>query len=132
MPDRSDLQTLADVGQFVRDQLKDLRDIDETACGKLAETSQGLFQWAATACKEIVGSPLQMGSTPHQRYEMVVASGVGRDKAGLLDSLYAGVLRRACDPDKNPDGHQLMKKVIAVLFALMEPMTLDAEKTERM
>lgn len=126
MPDRSDLQTLADVGQFVRDQLKDLRDIDETACAKLAETSQGLFQWAAIACKEIVGAPLQMGSTPHQRYEMVVASGTGRDKIGLLYSLYNDVLRRACHPDTNPDGHQLMKNVVAVLFALMEPVTLDA------
>lgn len=121
MPNRSDSETLTDVARFIRDQLKDLRDLDEADCDKLAETSQGLFQWAAIACKEIIGTPLRRGSTPRKRYEMVVESGIGKDKTGLLDSLYKDVLNRAFDSRD----HQVLKQVIAALFVLMEPMTLD-------
>lgn len=118
---------LFDVNLFVRDQLlsRPLKGIDEECCDKLAETSQGLFQWAATACN-LIKPPLPMGSTSRKGYEMVLTSGVSRDKNGLLDSLYKGVLERIGDPEQNPEGHQLLREVLAMLFVLMEPMTLEA------
>lgn len=122
MPDSSDRKLLAEVRLLIKNKLKDIPGIDEFHYDNLMTTSQGLFQWAATACKEIIGAPGQGGSTPLQRYNMVVASGLGRDKSGLLDSLYKDVLNRAFAPED----HLLLKQVIAALFVMMEPMTLDA------
>lgn len=62
-------------------------------CSALVDQSEGLFQWAATACQFIKGQGAA-GMDTEERLEIVLATGGGLYK---LDKLYLEILERTFD-----------------------------------
>ncbi|THG95780.1 hypothetical protein EW026_g5931 [Hermanssonia centrifuga] len=120
--------TSRDINLFIQSRLmkgmQTLDGIEMEHCSKLAITSQGLFQWASVACKQIANPP--PGHTPLERYTEMVQSGSDIVKDQLLDYLYREVLRPLfADDDKGMDR---FRAVLGVVLAAFEPLTMMAVK----
>ncbi|QRV93345.1 hypothetical protein RhiJN_21363 [Ceratobasidium sp. AG-Ba] len=90
---------LTDIRTFTYAQLGKLEKIDDWPNGavdQLTERSNGLFIWARTACKYILG-----GHNPRRCLDRVLAGERGHDSTAQLDSLYATAVRTASGDDED-------------------------------
>lgn len=113
--------TEEDITQFVRTRLlvrpTPLKGIDDECCRKVAQMSQGLFQWASVACNEIENSK---GSTPRQKFDRLASGGPSEHQAGLLDKLYAGILEDHFDAEGKKNFVDVMSFILALAAPLPE------------
>ncbi|THH00501.1 hypothetical protein EW026_g2047 [Hermanssonia centrifuga] len=124
--------TSADISLYIRTRLisdfqSKLEGIDEACCQTLARTSQGLFQWAYVACKQIAYPP--PGRTPLEHYKKLVQSGTGVGQDKLLDYLYLEAIS-ASFSENDEEGMlvERFKSVLAVVLASFEPLTMAGVK----
>lgn len=101
-----------DVLLYVQSRLSQprLAGMDDVVIHRIVHMSQGLFQWAAVVCNEILNAK---GLPWRKRYERIVATG-----GTGLDSLYANVLEDHFDTDAIPG----FSSVMSFIFALQEPV----------
>jgi hypothetical protein len=84
----------ADITLFIEKQLSAIRSLElkwpnKLWCRMLTQSSDGLFQWASTACRAVQGG--KTGLQPTERLDRFVSSVDG------LDGLYLEILRQTFD-----------------------------------
>jgi len=96
----------ADISLYIKTQLCDVPGLDlewpnQEWCRLLLNNSDGLFQWAFTACSAIKGSKGAL--RPTERLTRFINASQG------LDSLYSEILREAFDSSDSPgSGHRAL------------------------
>ncbi|THG95448.1 hypothetical protein EW026_g6211 [Hermanssonia centrifuga] len=126
-------QTFQDISLYTRYRLissrpSKLEGIDEECCRQLAIKSQGLFQWASVACSQIT-APNRAGSSPRERYEMLVEGGSGPsvDQESILDALYRKILQQLFPKDSTTEVEMArFKSILAAVLASFEPLALES------
>lgn len=83
----------------------------------LVQKSEGLFQWASTACQFIKGTGTKAGSTPTERLHIILSS------VSNLDSLYLEILKRTFDTD-SPTSMDRFRGILGLLFTVREPLSV--------
>lgn len=114
--------TIEDIAKFLRNGLSGKLDSGseafENVVNRLAELSQGLFQWAQTALKYIIDEGI-----PTRRLNSLINSAA--TLAGL-DGLYHQVLSQAFDrPDMEDSEVQLLRRVLGIIVAAPYPVSLE-------
>ncbi|THH00922.1 hypothetical protein EW026_g1682 [Hermanssonia centrifuga] len=120
------VSTSEDIHLYVHFRLLDdcdLEDIDEPCCERLAEASQGLFQWASVACTQIATGTA--GLAPLDIYQRLVDSASEKSGAELLDALYLEILSRLFKTD-DIKAMPRFRSVLAMVLATFEPFTMDS------
>ena len=117
----------ADITLFIESELSGIRSLElewpnRQWCRMLIESADGLFQWAATACRAV--KEVRGGLRPTERLSRFVASGHG------LDGLYTVVLDQAFDAN-NPLAMSRFKKVMGRILATREPLSISAHSELR-
>ncbi|PSR79901.1 hypothetical protein PHLCEN_2v6853, partial [Hermanssonia centrifuga] len=107
--------------RLITDSQSKLDGIDEACCQTLADTSQGLFQWAYVACKHIAYPP--PGRTPWEQYTRLVQSASGTSHGNLLDHLYTEALRTLFD-ENDMEIMSTFNSVLGLVLFSYEPPTL--------
>ncbi|KAG8984013.1 hypothetical protein FRB90_005624, partial [Tulasnella sp. 427] len=91
----------------------------EDSIRRLAEQSEGVFQWAHTAIEYI-----QSGRNPELRLENLLTGSSYRG----LDALYSGILSQAFtnkDQSPNPNDRHLLRRSLSILVAAPHPISLN-------
>lgn len=113
--------THQDIAIFVRGQLSTFTSTDfEFAKPQLAEKSDGLFQWAATACRFITDDDSLQ--TPYERLAVVLSL---TDQH--LDALYIEILTRSVKTSNsgiNPDIMNRFKRVLGTIIQAEAPVSI--------
>jgi len=117
----------ADITLFVETRLSDVRSLElewpnKRWCQMLVESSDGLFQWASTACQAIKDS--RGVFRPTERLSRFVLSARG------LDALYSEVLRQAFD-EEDGDAMSRFKLVMGRILTTKEPLSISAHSELR-
>ncbi|KAG8738853.1 hypothetical protein FRC10_006424, partial [Ceratobasidium sp. 414] len=116
---------LGDIRIFVRDKLADMSRVDnwpQDAVERLAQRSSGLFIWAHTACKFIMG-----GYDRRKRFEQVLAGTRLRDSSSDLDVLYATAVKAgALDGDEDNMEYVLKCLGAVVVTAAHMPLPISS------
>jgi len=117
----------ADITLFVETRLSDVRSLElewpnKRWCQMLVESSDGLFQWASTACQAIKDS--RGVFRPTERLSRFVSSARG------LDALYSEVLHQAFDGEDD-DAMSRFKLVMGRILATKEPLSISAHSELR-
>ncbi|KAG9309883.1 hypothetical protein JVU11DRAFT_9912 [Chiua virens] len=116
----------ADIEKFIYHSLHRYDELESSWhnlewCRLLVNRSQGLFQWAATACNFIRGIGA-VGLSPRQRFKRVLEN----DSHAIvrpLDALYQRILDDLFTRD---DTRQSFRDVMSVVLALKEPLPLPS------
>ncbi|KAG6329565.1 hypothetical protein ID866_9524 [Astraeus odoratus] len=95
--------------------------LPEKAVARLAEMSDGLFEWARLAC-EFIGSP-EEAATPMERYDDLLL-GMDGGGSGLLDRMYETILSDMLG--KSERMHSRFCSVMQQLLWTKEPLSMDA------
>ena len=120
--------TKADITLFVETHLSDVSSLEEKWpnkrwCRMLVESSGGLFQWAATACRAIKDPDGMVPETER------LSSFVNPSASGL-DALYSEALRQVFH-GRDDDTVSRCKLVIGWLLATKEPLSISAHSELR-
>ncbi|KAI0310037.1 hypothetical protein OF83DRAFT_1071175 [Amylostereum chailletii] len=107
--------------RFSGDSLETGR-LDDADYLVLTEKSEGLFQWAFTACETLL--PPTGGLTVKERFRRLLRA---IDHRGLqsIDALYSGILQQAFDPNDD-DVMSRFRSVMAQVFSASEPLSSDS------
>lgn len=109
--------TDVDITAFVQSELSAITSLDPESCLKLVLKSEGLFQWAFTACRFIKG-PVKRGWTPTERLSTILSS------SSNLDSLYFSILERIFDiEDAIPMTR--FRDILGTLLEAKEPLSVS-------
>ncbi|EIN12230.1 hypothetical protein PUNSTDRAFT_130499 [Punctularia strigosozonata HHB-11173 SS5] len=114
-----------DIQLYVRGQLSSLskvHDVD-TICADLVRAAEGLFQWAATACRFLTAKTPPL--TIKQRMALVLPSDGKRTANGQLDTLYLEVLRTTFS-STHPEVMENFHRVMSLLMTAVEPLSISA------
>ncbi|EIN12241.1 hypothetical protein PUNSTDRAFT_130507 [Punctularia strigosozonata HHB-11173 SS5] len=114
-----------DIQLYVRGQLSSLsraHDV-EAMCTQLVLSAEGLFQWAATACRFVVAKTPPL--TIKQRMALVLPSDGKRTANGQLDTLYLEVLRITFS-STHPEVMENFHRVMSLLMTAIEPLSISA------
>ena len=89
-------QSTRDIFSFVHSQLADVSGLEEkwpnsTWCQLLMEKSEGLFQWAFTACQFVKGNGKE-GLDPTEQLSMLLSPFPQSNQSNHLDQLYIKIL----------------------------------------
>jgi hypothetical protein len=121
---RNKAETDRDITLYIRDQLcHELlgESLDEQQVTLLVEKSEGLFQWAFTACAFI----RQRNVLPLKEAFDKLVDNVGGDDVSSLDGLYTNILRLIF-----PSGDKWLmarfQSVMAQLLSASQPLSIDA------
>jgi hypothetical protein len=117
----------ADIALFIQTQLSSVRSLElewpnKRWCRLLLEGSDGLFQWAFTACCATKDS--RGGLRPPERLKLFISSARG------LDGLYSEVLRQAFDTS-NATVMSCFRSVMGRILAAQEPLSASAHSELR-
>jgi hypothetical protein len=90
--------TSDDISLYIRAQLSDVQGLerkwpDKSWCLPLVERSEGLFQWAFTACRFITGDG-KLGLDPAEQLDILLSPASSTSNLGALDQLYLDILTR--------------------------------------
>jgi len=112
----------ADIALYIETQLSGLHSLDsewpnKRWCHMLINSSDGLFQWASTACRAIKDG--KRGLHPTERLSRFMLSACG------LDGLYLEVLQQAFD-EKDDIVMSRFKLLIGRMLATKEPLSVSA------
>ncbi|KAG9308963.1 hypothetical protein JVU11DRAFT_11265 [Chiua virens] len=94
---------------------------DHEECRLLAQHSQHLFQWAATACKFIQGIGV-VRLDPSKRFEIVMQNAT-RAVPHHLDELYGCILGQLLSTD---DARESFRELMTIVLSLKEPLPFDS------
>jgi hypothetical protein len=88
------------------------------------EKSEGLFQWASTACRFVKGEG-KMGLDPSEQLRLLLSSTNQSAKLGALDLLYLDVLNRTFNKD---DAGTMTRwhNVIGRMLTAKQPLPISA------
>ncbi|TBU40151.1 hypothetical protein BD309DRAFT_367004 [Dichomitus squalens] len=113
-----------DIEQYVRHELLSGTEaaLDDTDIRKLAEKAEGLFQWAATACRAILQKPA--GRTLKKRFVSFLDA-VSRGGATSLDGLYRTILGDLFASD-DEDLMERFRSVMAQVFCASSPLSVES------
>ncbi|CCA75830.1 hypothetical protein PIIN_09818 [Serendipita indica DSM 11827] len=81
---------------------------------RLVGKANGLFIWASTACRMLTSETTM--STPESIYNRLISL----DQTGAIDEVYDLIFERT-----DPQSHEVMCKMLAVLLVAFEPLTID-------
>ncbi|THH14149.1 hypothetical protein EW146_g6153 [Bondarzewia mesenterica] len=127
MTDIEASSTTRDIQRYIRRQLYDegrfMQGFSESHCDRLAELSEGLFQWAFVACAYIEGLDGQAGRTTSERLKDISESRTSR--ADLLDDPYSNVLKSIFNM-KRADIRARFGSVMGQILAAFEPLSMGA------
>jgi hypothetical protein len=121
------LLTNLDIEQFVRKCLDDVPKIDKASINAwvnaIVERSEGLFQWAATACRHIQGNG-EIGHNPREKLNDVLKLSTYSG----LDSLYKTILERiGLSTSKRDDiMSRRFQTIMGRVLLLREPISVNA------
>jgi hypothetical protein len=112
----------ADISLYIQSELTDVTALEQEWphqewCRLLLKSSEGLFQWAFTACSAIKGDHGALSQT--ERMTRIIASAQG------LDGLYSEILSQAFD-SSDSDSEE-MKRFISIMgriLAAKEPLSV--------
>jgi hypothetical protein len=118
----------ADITLFVEKHLSDVSSLEEKWPNKLwrqmlVESSEGLFQWASTACR-VIKDPEGMSSETESLSRFVEPSARG------LDALYSEALLQVFN-GRDDDAVSRCKLVIGWILATKEPLSISAHSALR-
>ena len=127
-----DTLTKRDILAYIRAQLsgsngRPLEGFGDTQCNLLAESSEGLFQYAYVMCGSITGADGKAGSTPMRRFQRLLGSAAGVRRRGmeLLDDLYSKVLHQLLDTN-DLEAMDTFRSVMGLIVAALEPLSVDS------
>jgi NACHT domain len=110
--------TMQDISLYLQDELPE--DVFKSHGGRLMESSEGFFQWAAVACGFINSTRLDLGD--NECVQRLLGHSRGLSGQGLLDNLYEQVLKEYFKTDSS---QVLFRSVMGQLFAAIEPLSID-------
>ena len=108
--------TRQDIGLYLQDELP--KNLFKDHGGKLMEASEGLFQWAAVACR-FISSTSSLGLSDNECVQRLLGHSRGLSGQGLLDNLYEEVLKEYF---KTEESQVLFRSMMGQLFAAMKPL----------
>ena len=112
----------ADISIFLHKQLASV-----VGAGKfiepLVQKSEGLFQWAFTACQFITGHGT-IGLEPAEKFQMLMSSESQNETLGPLDSLYSTVLEQIVGQD--PKSMDRWRAVMGRVLTVKQPLPVSA------
>lgn len=118
--------TTNDISTFIRSQLHmslvstlNREWPDNAWLRLLVDKSEGLFQWASTACWFIKGTKTKVVLTPVERFKIILSSVTN------LDSLYLEILKRIFDMDDDSSMHRV-KAILGMVILAIEPVSTAA------
>jgi hypothetical protein len=115
-----------DIDQYVRSRCSEADYRTETLTDYdyllLVQKSEGLFQWAFTACEVMLG-PGSAGLTLKESFEDFIES-LGHDGLHPLDDLYSGILSRLFTNKKIVLDR--FRSVMAQIMSACEPLSINA------
>ncbi|THH21102.1 hypothetical protein EW146_g406 [Bondarzewia mesenterica] len=116
-----------DILLYIRAQLTDidrrLNFFDDAKCRLLAHKSEGLFQWAFTACEAIKGQG-KGGSSPIERFKRLASATPRRSGMAPLDHLYSEILSQLFDVD-DVVVMARFESVMGQVMTAFEPLSID-------
>ena len=121
-----------DISLFIDNQLTDINaDLERTWPNKswrqlLTDKSEGLFQWAFTACEFVKGDG-RGGQDPAERLNLLVSSAMQTNKLNALDQLYRGILMQTFDTE-NVTSMDRFRFIMGRVLAAKEPLSILALK----
>jgi NACHT domain len=112
----------ADISVYIQKQLANMTDLDrewpnQEWCNLLLKNSDGLFQWAFTACSAIKGG--RGALRPPERLRRFITSARG------LDGLYSEILSQAFDPSDSQDMNRFTS-IMGRILAAKEPLSVES------
>jgi hypothetical protein len=110
----------ADISLYIQKQLADITDLElewpnQEWCHLLLKSSDGLFQWAFTACSAIEGG--RGALRPTERLTRFITSAQG------LDGLYSEILSQAFDSGDSQDMNRFTL-IMGRILAAKEPLSM--------
>jgi hypothetical protein len=116
-----------DITLFVQTQLDDVKGLENKPqnewCRLLVEKSEGLFQWASTACRFIKGDG-EEGLSPVEQLDVLVSSASPNAHLSHLDQLYLGILMRIFNKTQNHDRMRRFISIMGTMLAAREPLSM--------
>ncbi|CCA72692.1 related to WD40-repeat protein (notchless protein) [Serendipita indica DSM 11827] len=101
---------IKDIAVYVHQSLDGVLPVDKRQ--RLADKANGLFIWAATACRMLKDETSL--SSPKFTYDLLIFI----DQAGAIDKLYSLIFERI-----DPMHYEVMYSMLALLLAAFEPLT---------
>jgi hypothetical protein len=128
--------TTRDIQRYVSDKLGILGNIfNDGHFRAIAQTSDGLFEWARLAC-EYIKRTNKVGRGPMRRFEAVVAKAVvdGTSAKGthLLDEMYQRLLEEIMPHEDDEEAIPMFQSVMGQILASREPLTKAALMSMRL
>ncbi|KAH7922058.1 WD40 repeat-like protein [Leucogyrophana mollusca] len=120
--------TANDIRKFIVAQLAGVPVLDRRWpglgwCQRLVDKSEGLFQWAFTACQFVKGKG-KHGRDPCEQLQIILSSAPLSGSLGPLDQLYHDILAQLFDV--GDDGlRNRFRSVMGTLLASMEPLSIS-------
>jgi hypothetical protein len=131
MEDIDNDSTLHDIRTYISYELEELPELEikwpgKAWLGTLVDSSEGLFQWAFTACLFIRGND-EGWFNPVAQMEILLSTTIGSQHSKLerLDQLYLGILKHVF-PSENPERIARFKSVLGEILAAVEPLPISA------
>ena len=120
-------EAISDIERYVRhtlvpDDLGYEAPLDNTDIRKLADKAEGLFQWAATACRVILQNPA--GLTLKERFDLRLGKILGGGP-NSLDDLYRSILAQLFDLDE-PVLVERFRSVMAQVLCASTPLSVES------
>ena len=117
-----------DISLYFQAQLFDVRGLDrqwpnKSWCPPLIEKSEGLFQWAFTACRFIKGNG-KSGLDPIAQLNIILSSESPTNRLGSLDQLYFDILIRTF-PSENRAFMDHFRLVLGRVLAACQPLSIS-------
>ena len=117
--------TMQDISAYIQAQLGDVEGLDKDWpdnlwCKQLTESSEGLFQWAFTACHLIKGVGKARLSPPIQHRQIMSSK---RSTGNALDELYLRVLRQNLADDDDM-ALASFKLIMGRILAARQPLSI--------
>jgi hypothetical protein len=123
--------TTRDISCFVQTQLDEISD-PERGCPKnewcqlIVERSEGVFQWASTACRFIRGVGEEV-SDPVDQMDVLLSSTSRNTPSNLLDQLYTGILTQKFNAE-NATNMRRFKSIVGMVIVSREPLSMFSLK----
>jgi len=120
-----------DIFFFLQTQLCDIVELEQKWpnsywCQMLVDKSEGLFQWASTACRFIKGDGEEV-LDPVKQLDILVSSASRSAQLSQLDQLYTRILTRIFKTN-DTDRMGSFQSVMGCLLAAREPLSISALK----
>jgi hypothetical protein len=123
--------TTHDISRFVQTQLDDISELERRWPNKewrrlLVEHSEGVFQWASTACRFIRGDG-EEGLDPAEQMDELLSSTSQSTHLNRLDQLYTGILTQKFKT-ANATRMRRFKSIIGMVMVSREPLSMFSLK----